>query len=301
MADASLTTRPYLLLTLSFTVYKSLLLLIAACASIGPAYDTSTSLFLELLYGADTQTPLLARQLTRWDALYFMHSAKRGYVHEQEWAFGMGVPLVVNGVQYLATMLGLGTPSEPVVAIALAHVSHFVAVLALYELTMTLSSNRRISVVAALLHIISPAGLFLSAPYAEAPYSCLSFVGNLLFVKGLGRSPCSSTRAVFLIAAGASFGLSSVFRSNGILSGILFAVEAVNHGLPLLRRPSLCRLAKMIAPIAGGLLVAAGTIGPQAVAWWRYCGPGKDVDVEPRPWCERAVPSIFTFVQAEYW
>lgn len=78
----------------SFAAWKSLLLLLAV-ASPGPGYDTSTDLFLRD-HGAAGQTPLpfipyrIVDRLTRWDAIYFVKSASRGYVYEQEWAFSWG-------------------------------------------------------------------------------------------------------------------------------------------------------------------------------------------------------------------
>lgn len=75
-----------------FVGWKVLLLLVAACSP-GLGYDTSASLF----YGGpdqDNQLPLVLRyivgKLTRWDAIYFVKASHRGYLFEQEWAFGWG-------------------------------------------------------------------------------------------------------------------------------------------------------------------------------------------------------------------
>lgn len=37
-------------------------------------------------------------RFTSWDAIYFVSVAKRGYVFEQEWAFGTGLVVAVRGV-----------------------------------------------------------------------------------------------------------------------------------------------------------------------------------------------------------
>jgi phosphatidylinositol glycan class V len=34
-------------------------------------------------------------KLTRWDAIYFFKAAHRGYLFEQEWAFGWGFTRVI--------------------------------------------------------------------------------------------------------------------------------------------------------------------------------------------------------------
>lgn len=77
-----------------FVVWKSLLLLIAA-SSPGPGYDTSTTL-AQPYDGTAEEIQLvsllrfLSTKLTRWDAIYFTRIASRGYLYEQEWAFGWG-------------------------------------------------------------------------------------------------------------------------------------------------------------------------------------------------------------------
>ncbi|KAF9776921.1 ER membrane glycoprotein subunit of the GPI transamidase complex-like protein [Fusarium sp. DS 682] len=288
-------SHPILSLTAAFTAWKGLLLAIALGASVGPDYDTSTSLFFDIVQGPTTPVPALATHLTRWDALYFMHDAVRGKVYEQEWAFGIGLPAVVRGISGL---LGLGG-WEAIIAIAISHVSHLIAVLALYQLTIVLCSDRKLAYLAAVVHILSPGGLFLSAPYAESTFACLSFAGNLLFALSLKASPDSLRRNVSVIGAGLCYGISCTFRSNGLFGGVLFAVEALKGLSALLDGFTFSKLLRLIAPVIGGLLVAVGFIAPQVLAWMRYCNI--EGNGEQRPWCARPLPSIYTFVQEEYW
>lgn len=305
-------SRPFASLTATFAAWKFFLLAVALGASVGPDYDTSTSLFLDHVYGNAAHSrsnPLasaLTARLTRWDALYFVYASRDGYVYEQQWAFGPGLPTAVSGIASLLRLLPrLESETdgvwEPLLAIAVAHVSHLVAVLALYQLTLVLCNQQRFAFVAAALHIFSPAGLFLSAPYAESSFSCLSFVGNLLFALGVRAGPDAWRRNVALVAAGAVFGLSCTFRSNGLFSGLLFAVETVNCLLALKNdKLSIQNILRLFAPVLGGIFVAIGMIVPQAIAWTRYCAETSN-EVELRPWCSSLIPNIYTFVQAEYW
>ena len=98
---------PRALLVCLFLAWKVLLLTIALLGP-GADYDTSTQLLLRG-YGVDqtvdASSPLfeaglrsnvsqtaqhVVNSLTRWDAIYFASTAERGYVFEQEWAFGWG-------------------------------------------------------------------------------------------------------------------------------------------------------------------------------------------------------------------
>ena len=86
---------PKWFLVSSFTIWK-LILLAIALASPGPGYDTSTALlhldlsFTQAKPRSDWELASRLRNLVRWDAIYFTQLARRGYLWEQEWAFGWG-------------------------------------------------------------------------------------------------------------------------------------------------------------------------------------------------------------------
>ena len=76
-----------------------LLLLLIAVLSPGPGYDTSASLYSPSA-AEDRQLPpaiqYILCKLVRWDAIYFVQTAHRGYVFEQEWAFGWGFSRLIS-------------------------------------------------------------------------------------------------------------------------------------------------------------------------------------------------------------
>lgn len=90
-------SHPVRSLTIAFGLWKALIFLIVIGCP-GPGYDTSTGLLPYLTPGAadvisrDTKhAPIWTLlKFTRWDSIYFVHIAERGYVFEQEWAFGYG-------------------------------------------------------------------------------------------------------------------------------------------------------------------------------------------------------------------
>ena len=88
-------------LTVCFILWK-LILVSVIIASPGPGYDTSTTL---LRWAVPKSGEIQANQaaafkprlvwlallkFVRWDAIYFIQIAERGYLFEQEWAFGYG-------------------------------------------------------------------------------------------------------------------------------------------------------------------------------------------------------------------
>lgn len=190
---------------------------------------------------------------------------------------------------------------EAVVAICIAHVAHFMSVLVLHELTSTIFvGNASLALTAASLHIISPAGLFLSAPYAESSCALLSFSGCLLFAKSYGKESRSSLGGDLLVlCSGVLFGIATTIRSNGILNGLLLLEEATRVLLSLKDGLSFNTLRRLLATGVGGMAVGAGSLIPQYIAYIEYCGqPGID---DLRPWCRSMPPSIYTFVQDHYW
>ena len=304
MDPISLQKAPTQTLLGTFFFWKNFLLAIALGASVASTdFDTSTDLFFARVYPPGTHIPSLATSLTRWDALYFMHASLVGKVYEQEWAFGYGlstsVALLRRGLEWTGVDVD-GIAFEPLAAIFIAHASHLVAVLALYQLTLLLFGNRKLALLSGMLHVISPAGLFLSAPYAESPFAALSFVGNWLFALGLNRAKSQAERTLYIVAAGISFGLSTTFRSNGLFSGLLFAVEAVKGTKAVVLQPTLRNIFALTGSLLGGSFIALGTLVPQAVAWLRYCNV-EDKGVVLPPWCSYTVPSIYTYVQRVYW
>lgn len=96
-----------------FCIWKFVLLSIVASAP-GPGYDTSSTLLAEAASPATSAAKVQevatdshrVLNFVRWDAIYFSQIAQRGYVFEQEWAFGPGFPTLVDWLQ--------GGMSEPI-------------------------------------------------------------------------------------------------------------------------------------------------------------------------------------------
>jgi phosphatidylinositol glycan class V len=203
-----------------------------------------------------------------------------------------------------------------VTGIIISHIAHLVAVGLLFGICYAVlptsrSKARRIAFTAAILHIVSPAGLFLSAPYGESLYAALTFAGvwsHATASSALGTSfgpfktadaSFSLRSAFFTILSSICFGLGSLIRGNGLLNGLVFVFDIVPYiySLPstLRRRDIHALLTAASTGFAGallGLIYASGQLEP----YLRHCTNGND-----RPWCSALPPSIYTFVQRHYW
>ena len=320
---------PALRLLALFVAWKSLLALIVLAAP-GVGYDTSTSL-LSSSSGSQNDASNTPQHLystwlrfVRWDALYYTHMSEQGHVFEQEWAFGVGLSTALSWTAICRALklghkisanaclgllkLGISPHMSTVFAgILISHVFHWLSVTQVWALTRALvgdqtNQHNSLSFTAAALHIISPAGVFLSAPYSEALFSCFSMSGSLSLVYALHNFDTGLTSAGcrHMLHAGVRFMAATMVRSNGILTGISFFVEAYTTALGILSQSfSRAQLTRLASILVGGLLIGCGLVYPQFLAYRDYCY-GRAID-NRRPWCNQMLPSIFTWVQSHYW
>lgn len=189
--------------------------------------------------------------------------------------------------------------------VVLSHLAHFVSVLALYGLTKNVfgsetNAKKAFCFLSASLHIVSPAGAFLSAPYAEPVFSALNIAGFYIYSSAFldDRVGRSFSRDVKLFISAVLFAAATTLRSNGILSGFLFAYDAILDLVKLASgRFSAEVLRHLAIIIISGIIVALGMVGPQYIAYTAYC----TLAANSRPWCTQLIPSIYGWVQAHYW
>ncbi|SMR49619.1 unnamed protein product [Zymoseptoria tritici ST99CH_3D1] len=317
VADDATTSRARLVTY--FLIWKAALLLVA-CASPGPGYDTSTQLFFAQNNAEPSASSpgLLAQvlqhvaiKLTRWDAIYFTSASINGLVYEQQWAFS---PTFARITSLLAgafpSSLCTSTTCHALSAILISHVSHLLAVLVLHSLVLSIrpfTSNpgraHRIAFTTACLHILSLGGLFLSSAYGESTFAFLNFSGMLAYALA---SPTNNTKTgitsiLYILLSGTFFALATLIRSNGLFSGLILLWDALTLSTSLLSSPSsyLTRISQLATTILSGTLIALAYTLPQYFAYLEFCS--KVPPTELRPWCTNTLPSIYSFVQSHYW
>ena len=204
--------------------------------------------------------------------------------------------------------------ADPAYATALAglivaHVCHLFSVLVLYRLSslvlppLSNSGHPCMPLVAAGLHVISPAGIFLSAPNSESLFSFLNFSGFCLYAESAMEHPKGkfSLGSCKLLASGLVIAMATMVRSNGLLSGLIFAYDATCRlGTLYHSAQPFGKLLGVIPTLVAGSLIGVGFFVPQYVAWLEYCTNNSPAETL-RPWCKKCVPSIYAWVQSHYW
>lgn len=298
---------PMQLVTLSLVMRILSVTLLIATSHLQQAFDTSHEL---LSYTLDPHTShsLSAGSFNwtlafvRWDTIYFLASAspyhasstgsvhQGGYAWEQTLAFQPGIIGLLRLTGYLTpTMDGSWSPTAAIlVTMLLANVAAAASVVLLYRLSLRVTRNAELAYTAALLSIVAPsAGTTLASPTPESFYSLASLVGLLYLetnsIHGCGWGTVAITSFWFAVA--------TAFRANGALLVGYVAFKLIGE-------------ARCGRVISAALKLAASTavcmsanVLFQVWAYGRFC-----LDEQTkRPWCARCVPSVYTFVQSQYW
>ncbi|KAF9305252.1 hypothetical protein BGZ74_010858 [Mortierella antarctica] len=182
-------------------------------------YDSALDLILPIETAPQRLFKSIFGVFLRWDAFYFVHIAEHGYAFEQAHAFFPLLPismrLVANTV--LAPLSLVMTYQQQLVlaGVLVANGSFIIAAVQLYRLSNTLFGNERFAFLSALLYILTPSGIFMSAIYTESLFAAISFSGMIF-----------TAQKRYLMAA-ILFSLSSTARSNGILYAGYFVYDLV--------------------------------------------------------------------------
>jgi GPI mannosyltransferase 2 len=171
-------------------------------------------------------------------------------------------------------------------------------VISLRAFVAAVTSDETCAFIAAVLHVLSPAGLFLSAPNPEASFSAWSFAGICLLVWRYKVNSAGLSDAITLLA-GFVFEQALRHRSNGIFNGIPIAVAFFQAGTAFVKDRKWEYARELLVLGVAGAWTLLAILEPQVQAFLQYCSPQDDTTA--RPWCSARIPSIYSFVQSHYW
>lgn len=339
----------------TFVALKSVLFALLGLQPI--EFDTSSNLLFSNSTAAAAGDDILSQHLASfyenvlkksciWDTVFHVTGAMRpefDHDYEHEWAFGVGWNRVIRFVSdALFKQMDNSYEKYTLGAIFTSTASHYIGCILFYYLTMlvypTLSPSMSGGVSgagkllamksldlfarkSAMLYVITPAGVFMSAGYAEPLFACLSFLG--LILRALNRPTI----------AGFVFGLSCLIRSNGLLWGILYLYDLVCFFFPALaltapaapqpatqkrksgKQKANARTTKpkgklqqqgslweLLRILVGGGFIALAFFGVQLYAYRVYCtGTSYNPFARKPEWCAYRLPLIYSYIQSRYW
>lgn len=266
---------------------------LVSTALVGP-FDTSTS----LLVGDSKLVPGFVQCPANWDGAFNLRIAEQGYLYEQAHAFFPLFPLITR-----LSVRALGT-ERSVLVLALSgsfinNAAFIVTCGVFHRLGLALLKDERLALGSSLLFCFNPASIFFSVAYSESLFSLFAFTGLWLLYHHADAPPFPSR-----LAATLCFSLATLTRSNGSLLGI-FSIHAAylswqaNHSHPYRTSSTVVELG-----IVGGIHLCS-LMAVLGYGWYLYCFlpipiPIPD-DESVRPWCNKLLPNIYTFVEGEYW
>ncbi len=247
------------------------------------------------------------RALAVWDAVYFVRVCECGYEQERFFAFFPGLPLAMRALSRALALLPLSSRASCSLAgLLISYAACVVAALGLFRLGEVLLRDSGAARRAALLFCVNPASPFYSAAYTEASFAALSFWG-LFFLSRAGSAgwgkarrrvdPSRGRKAVIdEVLAVALFAAAAAVRSNGAVLCIFLAAHRLRA---FAARPlgSVARSTLVLTIEAALVLLPSAAF--QRFGYVQLCGPEAPT---PRPWCTAGgLPSVYAFVQGEYW
>ncbi|CEM36574.1 unnamed protein product [Vitrella brassicaformis CCMP3155] len=299
-------------------------------------YDTAT----ELMFGEHPPSAGIAGRLldtfvlplVRWDALFFLSIASDGYLYEHHHAFFPGLPLLMRTLSL--PLLPSSTTSArrliAVVGVILSNGCFVSAAVGLLHLARQLANDGRTAFFAAALFCLPASSVFMSSLYTESAFCCCAFWGLALLYRR--RVTGSSTwLGVLLLSAAASL------RSNGVLMLIpllFFNVRTSPPVVPMCRgwdwRPLICFIGHWLRASLHAFIIVLPTALTLVYGFSVHCRGcafqqdswqsfvlrraddisgmifpssvhGHGHHYHCRPWCVQVVPSIYGFVQRQYW
>lgn len=224
------------------------------------------------------------KPLIRWDAVHFFAIARDGYIFENQFAFFPLFPLLCRWIGWLFSLGGYLSVESGIgmAAFMISNASHFVSAIILHKMTLSLFKSSSFAVVSAVLFICNPASIQLSTMYSESTFALLCFAGLYQFF----------LQQHFI--ASICFALASSTRSNGlVMSGFFiynFLAESAKDSL------SLNTIKRLFLTVLYCATSVSGFVAFQVFAYYKFCSSDFS-----RPWCDSAVPNIYSFVQQHYW
>ena len=260
-----------------------------------PSFDQSTSLFFPPSCSSSVDVAVITTlsPLLRWDALHLLSVARDGYTTEKTHAWYPLYPALLSALSTgPSTLLPLcSSTSLLLTAVLLNQLLFLLSIPLLYLLVLRLSSSPRLSYLSAAFFVLSPASVFLIAPYTECTFVFLSLCAFCLHERGR------------LLPSSCVFALAAATRSNGALYAVFPTCEALQVGWQVWRgeKRDGRGLRRVVEAGVGVLIIAVPSV---LYGWWSaraYCDASSSSALTLPAYCASLLPSMYSEVQRRYW
>ncbi|CUM67804.1 uncharacterized protein PRCAT00005510001 [Priceomyces carsonii] len=241
-------------------------------------------------------------KVIRWDAVYFTDLFFNEIKFEHQFVFCPLYWRMIKSIPFGENNFY----TKLIVSLIVNNISHYLASLILFALTRTIFKNftqneerlQKLSFYSSASFIVSQAGIFLTANYAESPCCLLSFISMYLREISLNYRDFSMVNSkmslkqyqykLTYLLSGSFVALNYGFRANALLLGIFYLYDTFefmvrNHNL----KDSLWLL-------ASGSQLFFSFVWINWLNYEKFCP-------ERGEWCNNMVPSLFSFAQTHYW
>lgn len=245
-------------------------------------------------------------RLVAWDAVYFSDLFANDIQYEHQFVF---CPLWWRLIRLFPVLLLFPFYGRLLWATFVTNLCHFLAALTLFHYTKLVFQNarlftpERVALSALALFVLSPAAMFLTAPYSEAIAALFSF--QCLYLRERSLVVHYGTPIIhkpLYLASGVAAAVAYGFRANCLLLGLIYVYDlgGVAHFLSkssvMAGAMDNASFSTRLLPIVAGLILGSGFLASQIYNYMAVCY-GSDRG----EWCSARIPSLFTYAQAHYW
>lgn len=202
-----------------------------------------------------------------WDAVYFHKSFNQGPGFEHEQVFG---PLWWRFIKFIPN-----DGDNFIKATIITNILNYITMIIIYELTLLKFKYDRKSYLSSIFFILSPQGIFSIVPYSENLSNFFIILGLYIHYKTINR-----LNLLGYIITSTLFGLSTLTRSNTIITGVIFLYDFISF--------------HSISAFIGGIILFGSFILLNYLPYKEFCP-------ERGEWCLNTIPSIYSYAQGHYW
>ncbi|GMM38852.1 GPI-anchor transamidase [Saccharomycopsis crataegensis] len=251
-------------------------------------------------------------KLVVWDAVYFSKIFTEGATYEHEWVFSPLWGRLVKSAPFfsiqdpeLHKLVYENFYGKLIIAVGLTNLLHYLSVLVLYKWTaivfdhnskpsrwFSISESNELALKSALVYILNPAGVFLTAPYSESFATFLAFVGLYLRELSLVEKDDTNLRAPKALYGMIYLG-SSIFIAGGIMIRLNIILVAFVYLYDFLYFMKKLKLSTFV-PLLAGLVTFSSFVYINMLPYEEFC-PERVI------WCTSRLPSLYSFAQGRYW